>query len=268
MEIIQLSGYTTEEKVEIAKKHLISKQLEKHGLKSSHISLSKAAITQVIQEYTREAGVRSLDRTIGSLMRNIAKKIAMDESYDKKLSSEVIREILGPAKVILFIEAIQSKGKGKLNLTGNLGNVMKESASTALSYVKAHSEALGIDTKVFEESDIHIHVPEGAVPKDGPSAGITMLTAITSALKGKKVKSNLAMTGEITLRGRVLPVGGIKEKILAAKRAGIREIIMSNENKKHVDEIEAQYIKGLKFHFVERMSEVLEIALGMKNLDV
>jgi len=286
MEIIQLSGYTTEEKVEISKKHLIPKQLKNHGLKSSHVTLSKAAISQLIQEYTREAGVRSLDRTIGSVMRNIAKSVAMEEDYNKKMTGEDLSRILGPAKVskdrytkvtvpgvtvglawtsvggdILFIEAITSQGKGKVNLTGNLGDVMKESASTALSYVKAHSESLGIDPTVFDKTDIHIHVPEGAVPKDGPSAGITMLTAITSALTGKKVKSHLAMTGEITLRGRVLPVGGIKEKILAAKRAGIKDIILCQENKKHVDEIEQHYLKGVTFHYVETMAEVLEIAI-------
>lgn len=288
MEIIQLSGYTTEEKVEIAKKHLVQKQLKNHGLKSSHVSLSKSVLQQIIQEYTREAGVRSLDRTIGSVLRNIAKKVAMEEPYEKKLSAADVTAILGPAKVskdqytkvdvpgvtvglawtsvggdILFIEAIISAGKGKLNLTGNLGNVMKESASTALSYVKAHASDLGIDAKHIEETDIHIHVPEGAVPKDGPSAGITMLTAIASAYTGKKVKSHLAMTGEITLRGKVLPVGGIKEKILAAKRAGIKEIVMCTENKKHVDEIEQHYLKGVKFHFVDTMREVLSIAIGI-----
>lgn len=286
MEIIQLSGYSTEEKVEITKKHLIPKQLKNHGLKSSNLTLTKDVITHMIQRYTREAGVRSLDRTIGSVMRNIAKQVALEEKYETKLTKEKVTEILGPEKVskdkytkvdvpgvtvglawtsvggdILFIEAITSQGKGKVNLTGNLGDVMKESASTALSYVKAHSASLGIDPEIFEKTDIHIHVPEGAVPKDGPSAGITMLTAITSALTGKKVKSHLAMTGEITLRGKVLPVGGIKEKILAAKRAGIKEIILCKENQKHVDEIEEQYIKGLKFHYVEMMHEVLDLAL-------
>ncbi len=289
MEIIQISGYTTEEKVEIAKKHLIPKQRKNHGLKASQIVFTKPIISKVIQEYTREAGVRSLDRTLGSVMRNAAKNVAMEESYNAKPTAEDIERILGPRKVskdrytkidvpgvtvglawtsvggdILFIEAITSKGKGKVNLTGNLGNIMKESASTALSYVKAHSEELGIDPEIFEKTDIHVHVPEGAVPKDGPSAGITMLTAITSALTGKKVKSHLAMTGEITLRGKVLPVGGIKEKILAAKRAGIKDIILCHENKKHIEEIEEHYIKGLKFHYVERMYEVLEIALGLK----
>lgn len=286
MEIIQLSGYSTEEKIEISKKHLIPKQLKNHGLKKGDVTFTKGVTTKLIQEYTREAGVRSLDRVIGGVMRSIALNVAMDKEYDKKLTADDIKKILGPAKIskdrytkvevpgvtvglawtsvggdILFIEAIKSQGKGKVNLTGNLGDVMKESASTALSYVKAHSKSLGIDTEEFEKTDIHVHVPEGAVPKDGPSAGITMLTAITSVLTGRKVKSYLAMTGEITLRGKVLPVGGIKEKILAAKRAGIKEIILCTENQKHVEEIEEQYIKGLVFHYVDKMNEVLKIAL-------
>lgn len=288
MEIIQLSGYTTEEKIEIAKKHLVRKQLDNHGLEKKHVTLGKPVINDLIQSYTREAGVRSLDRTIGSVMRNIAKKVAMEEKYEPKLSVDDIRDILGPVKVskdkytkvnvpgvtvglawtsvggdILFIEAIKSAGKGKVNLTGNLGDVMKESASTALSYVKAHASKLGLSEGLFEKTDLHIHVPEGAVPKDGPSAGITMLTAITSALTGKKVKSHLAMTGEITLRGKVLPVGGIKEKILAAKRSGIKEIILCKDNERHVLEIEQHYLKGVEFHYVDNMSEVLEIALGI-----
>jgi len=288
MEIIQLSGYSMEEKVEIAKKHLISKQRENHGLKAKDISLPNKTIQKIIQEYTREAGVRSLDRTIGSVMRNIAKKVAMDESYDSKVTPDHLYDILGPSKVsldkyvkanvpgvtvglawtsvggdILFIEASKSKGKGKLNLTGNLGNVMKESASTALSFIRANAEKLGIDIELFESTDLHIHVPEGAVPKDGPSAGITMLTSIVSALTGKKVKSHLAMTGEITLRGKVLPVGGIKEKILAAKRAGIKTIILCKENEKHINEIGDEYLKGLTFVYVEDMVDVLKEALGI-----
>jgi len=287
MEIIQLSGYSTEEKIEISKKHLIPKQRANHGLKAKDISLPAKSIEKIVQEYTREAGVRSLDRTIGSVMRNIAKKVAMDEEYNTKISPSDVNDILGPTKVsldkytkvdvpgvavglaytsvggdILFIEASKSKGKGKLNLTGNLGDVMKESATTALSFIKAQSESLGIDPDTFDKTDIHIHVPEGAVPKDGPSAGITMLTAITSSLTGKKVKSHLAMTGEITLRGKVLPVGGIKEKILAAKRAGIKEVILCKENEKHILEIEQQYIKGMKFMYVENMNQVLKEALG------
>ena len=286
MEIIQLSGYSTEEKIEIAKKHLVPKQRKNHGLKASHVSLPNKSIEAVIQSYTREAGVRSLDRTLGSVMRNVAKKVAMEQEYETKIQPEHLEDILGPTKVsldkyiqvdvpgvavglawtsvggdILFIEASTSKGKGRLNLTGNLGDVMKESATTALSYIKANCDDFGIDADVFDKTDIHIHVPEGAVPKDGPSAGITMMTAITSALKGKTVKSHLAMTGEITLRGKVLPVGGIKEKILAAKRAGIKTIILCQENEKHVKEIGDQYIKGLKFHYVTEMKEVLAIAI-------
>jgi len=286
MEIIQLSGYSTEEKIEIAKKHLVPKQRKNHGLKAVHVSMPNKTIEAIIQSYTREAGVRSLDRTLGSVMRNVAKKVAMEQDYDSKIQPEHLEDILGPTKVsmdkytkvdvpgvavglawtsvggdILFIEASTSKGKGRLNLTGNLGDVMKESATTALSYIKAHCDDLGIDPDVFDKTDIHIHVPEGAVPKDGPSAGITMMTAITSALKSKNVKSHLAMTGEITLRGKVLPVGGIKEKILAAKRAGIKTIILCQENEKHVKEIGDQYIKGVKFHYVTQMKEVLAIAL-------
>ena len=286
MEIIQLSGYSTEEKVEISKKHLIPKQRKNHGLKASDISLPAKTLEKLIQSYTREAGVRSLDRTIGSVMRNIAKKVAMEDDYNHKISPTELEDILGPTKInpdkyqkvdvtgvavglawtsvggdILFIEASTSKGKGKLSLTGNLGDVMKESATTALSYIKAHSDELGIDPEVFEKIDLHIHVPEGAVPKDGPSAGITMLSAITSALTGKLVKPHLAMTGEITLRGQVLPVGGIKEKILAAKRAGIKKVILCAENEKHVKEIGEQYIKGMDFKYVDKMDEVLKEAL-------
>ena len=286
MEIIQLSGYSTEEKIEIAKKHLIPKQRKNHGLKGTDLSLPAKSVEKIIQSYTREAGVRSLDRTIGSVMRNIAKKVAMETEYEKKVSPEAIEDILGPTKVdldkyttvdvpgvavglawtsvggdILFIEASKSQGKGKLNLTGNLGDVMKESATTALSFIKAHSEELGIAVDVFDKTDIHVHVPEGAVPKDGPSAGITMMTAITSALTGKKVKAHLAMTGEITLRGKVLPVGGIKEKILAAKRAGITKIILCKDNEKHIKEIGDQYLKGVKFVFVDQMMDVIKEAI-------
>ena len=287
MEIIQLAGYSTEEKLEIAKKHLIPKQLANHGLQKKHVGLNKTTIELIIDHYTRESGVRSLDRTIGSVMRSIAKRVAMDESYNPKLTKTDIEEILGPHKVnpdsytkikqpgvavglawtsvggdILFIEVSLSKGKGKLQLTGNLGDVMKESATTALSYIKAHAEQLGIDTNLFDEVDIHIHVPQGAIPKDGPSAGITMLTAMTSAFLKKPVKPYLAMTGEITLRGKVLPVGGIKEKILAAKRSGIKEVVLCEENKRHIDEIEPEYIKGMTFTFVEEMQDVIKTALG------
>ncbi len=286
MEVIPISGYSIEEKIEIAKKHLIPQQRIAHGLKAKDLKLTNRVIMQIIENYTRESGVRSLNRQIAGVMRATAKKVAMEEKYDISLKPETIREILGPIKFssdqyqrikvpgvviglawtsvggdILFIEASLSKGKGSLELTGNLGAVMKESAKTALSFIKANSEELGINPKAFGEQDIHIHVPEGAIPKDGPSAGITMLTALTSAFSKKAIKPHLAMTGEITLRGKVLPVGGIKEKILAAKRAGIKEIILCKENKKHVVEVNPDYIKGMKFHYVERMKEVLKIAI-------
>ncbi len=286
MEIIQISGYSTEEKLEIAKRHLIPKQLKAHGLTKNQISFNKAAIKEIIQKYTRESGVRSLDRQIGKVCRKIAKKVAMGEEYDPKITKETIKELLGPSRFsrdkftkiyipgvviglawtrvggdILFVEASLSKGKGKLTLTGNLGNVMKESATTALSFIKAHAKELGIEEADFDNYDIHIHVPEGAIPKDGPSAGITMLTALVSAFKKQKVKSHLAMTGEITLRGQVLPVGGIKEKVLAAKRHGIKTIIMSKENEKDVKQIKEDYIKGMEFIYVDKMLDVIKNAL-------
>ncbi|MGK0363489.1 MAG: ATP-dependent Lon protease [Saprospiraceae bacterium] len=286
MEIIQVSGYSVEEKMEIAKRHLIPKQRKEHGLKAVHVKLSGTVVEKLIQDYTRESGVRSLDRQIASVMRAIAKRVAMEEEYNVSVKPSDLKEFIGVARYsreayqvekvpgvavglawtsvggdILFVEASLSKGKGKMTLTGNLGDVMKESASTAYSYLRAHSEEAGLDSKVFEENDIHIHVPEGAIPKDGPSAGITMLSAMTSAFKKKPLKQYMAMTGEITLRGKVLPVGGIKEKILAAKRAGIKEIILCKENKKNVDEINEEYVKGVKFSYVSRMQEVLQIAL-------
>ena len=286
MEIIHVSGYSVEEKVEIAKKHLIPKQRKNHGLSSKEVKLRPDVVKKIIQDYTRESGVRSLDRQMAAVMRSVAKKVAMEEEYSVAIKKSDLQNVLGtprfsndiyqekqPAGVavglawtsvggeILFIEVSLSKGKGAVKLTGNLGDVMKESAYTALSYIKAHSEELGVDAEEIAKTDIHIHVPEGAIPKDGPSAGITMLSALTSAFKQKPLKSHLAMTGEITLRGRVLPVGGIKEKILAAKRAGINEIILCAKNKKHIDEIEDIYIEGMTFHFVDKMSEVLEIAL-------
>lgn len=284
MEIIELSGYSLEEKLEIAKRHLLPFQIKEHGLKPSQISMTDDALRALIQQYTRESGVRSLNRRVGSVMRNIAKCVAMKDEYPKSIEAIHLHKILGTAFYdneiyteaqaagvaiglawtsvggeILFIETSLSKGKGKLTLTGNLGDVMKESATTALSYLKAHAGELGIDEKVFDENDIHIHIPEGAIPKDGPSAGITMMTTLASAFAKKPVKSHLAMTGEITLRGKVLPVGGIKEKILAAKRAGIREIILCKDNRKHVEEIPAIYIEGLTFHYVNKMSEVLSL---------
>ncbi|HLV24037.1 MAG TPA: endopeptidase La, partial [Moheibacter sp.] len=285
MEMINIAGYTIEEKVEIAHKFLLPKQLKEHGLKKDDISIAKKDLEFLVETYTREAGVRNLEQQIAKVVRNTAKKIAMDEEFDKKFSPEIIKEILGPGRNtdkyesnevpgvvtglawtrvggdILFIESILSKGKGNMTITGNLGNVMKESARIALEYIKAHAEELGINYEVFDKYNLHIHVPEGATPKDGPSAGITMLTSLVSSFTQRKVKANLAMTGEITLRGKVLAVGGIKEKILAAKRAGIKEIILSEENRKDIGEIKAEYIKGLKFHYVTEMMDVLKIAL-------
>lgn len=285
MEIIEINGYTIEEKVQIAKKHLIPKLLKDNGLKKEHIQLDAKVIEKVCEEYTRESGVRTLEKRLGKLVRFAAKSIAMEEEYDTQLSFEKVEEILGPGHSkdkyqgndvagvvtglawtsvggdILYIEVSLSRGKGKLTLTGNLGDVMKESAMIALEYIKANADDLGISTEVFDNWNVHIHVPEGATPKDGPSAGITMLTAITSALTQRKVKNRLAMTGEITLRGRVLAVGGIKEKILAAKRANINHIILSVDNKKDIDQIDAKYLKGLKFSFVKEMKEVLDEAL-------
>ena len=286
MEIIEVNGYTIEEKIEIAKKYLLPKQKEVHGLEAKQITLKNSLIEKVIEDYTRESGVRGLEKKIGSLVRGVATKIAMDEPYEPTLGTEDIERILGApifdkdayegnevAGVvtglawtqvggdILFIEASLSPGKGKLTLTGNLGDVMKESAIIALAYIRAHSKQFGIDHDLFDNFDIHIHVPAGATPKDGPSAGITMLTALTSAFTQRKVKSNLAMTGEITLRGKVLPVGGIKEKILAAKRANIKEIILCKSNRKDILEIKEDYIKDLKFHYVTEMQEVINLAL-------
>lgn len=286
MELINVTGYIVEEKIEIAKRHLIPKQLKAHGVKASQVKFNKKAIEKIIENYTRESGVRELDKRIAKVIRQIAKKIGFEEDYDKNLSPEAIRDILGPETYlkdeyqgneyagvvtglawtatggqILFVETSLSKGNGKLTITGNLGKVMKESAQLALEYLKAQADDLGISQKVFQSWNIHLHVPEGAIPKDGPSAGITMVTSIASAFTQRKVKKQVAMTGEITLRGKVLPVGGIKEKILAAKRANIREIILSEENRKEIEEIKDIYIKGLKFHYVENIMEVLNIAL-------
>ena len=286
MEIIEVSGYLMEEKREIAKRHLIPKQLENHGITAEHVSIPDEIIDMIIEKYTRESGVRSLDMTIAKIMRHIARKVAMNKKFTTVLDEAKVKEYLGspifsreeyqgnelPGVVtglawtaaggeILFIESSYSKGKGHLTLTGNLGDVMKESATLALEYIKSHAAEIGIDEKMFEENDIHVHVPAGAVPKDGPSAGITMVTALVSSLTGRKVKKAIAMTGEITLRGKVLPVGGIREKILAAKRAGIKEIILCTENKKDVEDIKKEYLKGLKFHYVDNIQEVLEKAL-------
>ncbi|MFK5891122.1 MAG: endopeptidase La [Flavobacteriaceae bacterium] len=286
MELINVSGYTLEEKVQIAKKHLVPKQLKAHGLTKKDIQFGKKQLEKIIEAYTRESGVRGLEKMIAKVIRFAAKNIAMEIAYDANISTETIEKILGVSHMerdkyennqvpgvvtglawtsvggdILFIESIISKGKGALSITGNLGKVMKESATIALEYIKAHADEFGISTETLETKNVHIHVPEGATPKDGPSAGITMLTSLISAYTKRKVKSKLAMTGEITLRGKVLPVGGIKEKILAAKRANIKELVLSVENKKDIDDINPKYLKGLKFHFVKQMSEVIDIAL-------
>jgi ATP-dependent Lon protease len=290
MEIIEISGYSTEEKIEIAKKHLVQKQKNENGLEPKDAELTSDFIEKIIEDYTKESGVRNLERMIGSVMRHIAVKKASNESYIKKPEVADVEKILGPIKYIgekytndnipglavglawtkvggdiLYIEVSTSKGKGKLTLTGNLGDVMKESATTALSYIKANAESLGLDIDLFEKTDIHIHIPEGAIPKDGPSAGITMLSAIVSALKNKPIKSHLAMTGEITLRGKVLPVGGIKEKILAAKRSGITEVMLCSENRRHIEQINTDFIKNVNFIYVDTMSQVLERALGISG---
>ncbi len=287
LEIIDLSGYAIEEKVEIAKRHLIPRQKELHGLKSSSFKMADKVIDKIIQDYTRESGVRELDRQLAAIMRYQAKELALNGKLKTTLLAADIEKILGKPRYsnelyktanmpgvavglawtyvggdILFIETSLSDGKGELKLTGNLGNVMKESASTALTYLQSNAAKYKLDSKLFEKKNIHIHVPEGAVPKDGPSAGVTMMTAIASALTGKRVKPFLAMTGEITLRGQVLPVGGIKEKVLAAKRAGLKEIILCWQNEKDVEEIDAEFIKGIKFHYVKTMNQVIEIALG------
>jgi len=286
MEIIELTGYTVEEKLQIAIKHLIPKQIKEHGLTTSDVKFSKEAVLKVIEGYTRESGVRSLERKIGSVVRNMAKSKAMDEKLVEEITNEQVVKILG-AEIfeeelyqgndiagvvtglawtqvggdILFVESSLSRGKGALTISGQLGDVMKESATAALSYLKANADSLQIDHRIFQHYDLHIHVPAGAVPKDGPSAGITMLTSLASIFTQRKVKSNLAMTGEITLRGKVLPVGGIKEKILAAKRSGIKEIVLSAKNKRDIQEIEKNYIKGMSFHYVDSVDEVLKLAL-------
>ena len=286
MEIIEMNGYTLEEKVQIAKKHLIPKQITEHGLTSKDLKFNQKAIEKVINDYTRESGVRSLERKIAALVRNIAKSKAMETPFESKVDSQHVRSILGseifdketyehndfPGIVtglawtpaggdILFIESSFSRGKGKLTLSGQLGDVMKETAVTALSYLKSNAEALDIHYKIFDHYDLHVHVPAGAIPKDGPSAGITMLTALASLFTQRKVKAKIAMTGEITLRGKVLPVGGVKEKILAAKRAGIKEIVLSLKNKKDIDQIDDRYLKLLQIHYVENVNEVLNVAL-------
>ena len=292
MEIIDLSGYLMEEKVEIAKRHLIPKQLEEHGVKKEQVKFSKIVIEKLIDLYTREAGVRLLEKQVAKVIRNRAKFIAMDEPYESKIMPEYLKTILGApiyqrdkdisnnvagvvtglawtsvGGEILFVEVSLSKGKGLLKLTGNLGDVMKESATLAFEYLKSHARDLDLNDEVFEKWNVHVHVPEGATPKDGPSAGVTMLTALTSAFTQRKVKAQVAMTGEMTLRGKVLPVGGIKEKILAAKRANVKEIILSRQNMKDIEEIDEHYIKGLRFIYVENAMEVLDAALLKTKVD-
>ena len=294
MEMIDVSGYIIEEKVEIARRHLIPKQMENHGLAKDVIDIPKKTIEKIVENYTRESGVRELDKKIAKVMRKVARRVASEEEYKKVIEIEDLNEYLGAIEYtrdqyqgngyagvvtglawtsvggeILFIETSLSKGKGgKLTLTGNLGDVMKESAVLALEYLHSHSQYFGIDEKVFDNWNVHVHVPEGAIPKDGPSAGITMITSLASAFTQRKVKANLAMTGEITLRGKVLPVGGIREKILAAKRAGIKDIILCKENKKDIDEIKPLYLKGLTFHYVDDIKQVLDIALLKEKVEV
>lgn len=289
MEIIYVDGYSVEEKVQIARNYLVPKQRKAHGLKAKDVQIPETTLEALIIDYTRESGVRELDRQIASVMRAVAKRLATDESYKKSVSQRALQEYLGPTKYdrnqyledntvgvaiglaytstggdILYIESSLSRGKGRLTITGNLGDVMKESASTALSYIKAHAEALHIEEKIFDNWDVHLHVPEGAIPKDGPSAGVSIMTALTSGFTQRKVNPYVAMTGEITLRGKVLPVGGIKEKILAAKRSGMKVILLPERNQKDVEEIDNAFLGDLEFHYVKDMMEVLELALEKK----
>lgn len=292
MEIIEISGYTLNEKVKIAQKHLVPKQKREHRLKAGDFTLNKSALVKIVEKYTRESGVRNLEREVGTIARKVAKSVAMEQEHRKKIDADQVEELLGPTKFdkelyqgnkiagvvtglawtqsggeILFIESSLNRGKGKLTISGQLGDVMKESAIAALSYVKAQAGPLGIDHRVFDNYDLHIHVPAGAVPKDGPSAGITMLTSLASIFTQRKVRDKIAMTGEITLRGKVLPVGGVKEKLLAAKRAGIREVILSQRNQKDIDEINEVYLKGLKLHLADTAEEVLDLALLKQKAD-
>ncbi|WP_370214024.1 endopeptidase La, partial [Mesoflavibacter profundi] len=286
MEIINVTGYTIEEKVEIAKRHLLPKQLKEHGLSDKDLKIGKAQLEKIVEGYTRESGVRGLEKQIAKMVRHAAKNIAMEEEYNIKVTNQDVIDVLGGPKLerdkyennnvagvvtglawtrvggdILFIESILSKGKGAMTITGNLGKVMKESATIAMEYIKANAEILGIKSDVFNNYNVHIHVPEGATPKDGPSAGVTMLTSLVSLFTQKKVKKSIAMTGEITLRGKVLPVGGIKEKILAAKRARIKEILLCEDNRRDIEEIKPEYLKGLTFHYVTDMKDVIDIAI-------
>lgn len=291
MELINVSGYTIEEKVEIGRKHLLPKQLKEHGVTAKDLKIGKPQMEKIVEGYTRESGVRSLEKQLAKMVRYAAKSIAIEEEYEIKVTNEIVEKVLGPARMerdkyenndvagvvtglawtsvggdILFIESILSKGKGTLNITGNLGKVMKESATIAMEYIKSNADLFGIDDEVFKNYNVHVHVPEGATPKDGPSAGITMLTSLVSLFTQRKVKKSLAMTGEITLRGKVLPVGGIKEKILAAKRARIKELILCKENEKDILEIKKDYLKGLTFHYVSEMHEVIDIAITKQKV--
>ena len=291
MEIISVTGYTIEEKVEIARRHLLPKQLKEHGLDDKALKIGKPQLEKIVEGYTRESGVRGLEKQVAKMVRYAAKNIAMEEAYNIKVSNEDVIEILGSPRLerdkyennnvagvvtglawtrvggdILFIESILSKGKGNLTITGNLGKVMKESATIAMEYIKANADKFGVKSEVFDKYNVHIHVPEGATPKDGPSAGVTMLTSLVSLFTQRKVKKSIAMTGEITLRGKVLPVGGIKEKILAAKRAKIKEILLCEDNKRDIDEIKPEYLKGLIFHYVKDMDEVLDLAITKQKV--
>ncbi|WP_299683675.1 endopeptidase La [uncultured Dokdonia sp.] len=291
MEIINVTGYTIEEKVEIGKRHLLPKQLEEHGMNDTQLKIAKPQLEKIVEGYTRESGVRGLEKQIAKMVRYGAKNIAMEEAYNVKVANDDIIEVLGAPRLergkyenndvagvvtglawtrvggdILFIESALSKGKGLLSITGNLGKVMKESATIAMEYIKANAEMLGLKPEILDAYNVHIHVPEGATPKDGPSAGITMLTSLVSLYTQRKVKKSIAMTGEITLRGKVLPVGGIKEKILAAKRAKIKEILLCEQNRRDIEEIKEEYLKGLTFHYVKDMSEVLELALTKQKV--
>ena len=292
MEIIEINGYTIEEKVQIAKKHLLPKQLKSHGLKKEQFTLSDAMLEKIVDQYTRESGVRTLDKMVSKMIRNVAKSLVMEESFEYSPDSDIVEKVLGApifdrdrfidnsvAGVvtglawtsvggdILFIESSLSKGNGKLSVTGNLGKVMKESVTIAMEYLKAHAELYDLSAEVFEKWNVHVHVPEGATPKDGPSAGITMFTSLVSSFTQRKVKEKIAMTGELTLRGKVLPVGGIKEKILAAKRSGINEIILSKQNRKDILDINEKYVKGMTFHYVNTLKEVTDIALLNEKIE-
>ena len=292
MEIIEMNGYTIEEKVQIAKKHLLPKQIKLHGIKEDQFTLSDEILEKIVDQYTRESGVRTLDKMISKMIRNVAKSIAMDQEFDYSPNVEVVEKVLGAPKFdrdrvtdnsvagvvtglawtavggdILFIESSLSQGKGKLSVTGNLGTVMKESVTIAMEYLKAHANTYDLSSDIFEKWNVHVHVPEGATPKDGPSAGITMFTSLVSSFTQRKVKEKIAMTGELTLRGKVLPVGGIKEKILAAKRSGINEIILSKQNKKDILEINERYVKGMIFHYVDTLNEVIDIALLAEKVE-